>query len=76
MANAALRISESVLPVAEEVAQAQEALRALARLVGETPGEQLSIEDSAHRMHVVLPRAAVLLLQGIPREIAQGQLPS
>jgi hypothetical protein len=56
MANAALRISESVLPVAEEVAQAQEALRALARFVGETSSERLSIEDS-YRMHVVLDPA-------------------
>ena len=72
MANAALRISEPILPAAEEVAQAQEALRALARFVAETPKGQLSIEDSAHRIHVVLPRAAVLLLQGILREMAQG----
>jgi hypothetical protein len=72
MANAALRISEPVLPVAAEVAQAQEAARALARFVAETPKGQLSLEDSAHRMHVVLPRAAVLLLQGILREMAQG----
>ena len=72
MTNAALRISEPVLPVAEEVAQAQEAARALARFVAETPKGQLSIEDSSHRMHVVLPRAAVLLLQGILREMAQG----
>jgi excisionase family DNA binding protein len=72
MANAALRISGPVLPVPEEVAQAQEASRALARFVAETPKEQLSIEDSAHRTHVVLPRAAVLLLQGILREMAQG----
>jgi excisionase family DNA binding protein len=72
MVNAAFRISESVLPVAEEVAQAQEAARALARFVAETPKGQLSIEDSAHRVQVVLPRAAVLLLQGILREMAQG----
>ncbi len=72
MANAALRISEPILPAAEEVAQAQEAARALARYIAETPKGQLSIEDSAHRIHVVLPRAAVLLLQGILREMAQG----
>jgi len=69
---AVLRISEPVLPAAEEVAQAQEAARALGRFVAETPKGQVSIEDSAHRMHVVLPRAAVLLLQGILREMAQG----
>ena len=72
MANAALRISEPVLPAAEEVAQAQAAARALARFVAETPKGQLSIEDSARRMHVALPRAAVLLLQDILREMAQG----
>jgi hypothetical protein len=72
MVNAAFRISEPVLPAAEEVAQAQEAARALARFVAETPKGQLSIKDSAHRVQVILPRAAVLLLQGILREMAQG----
>ena len=33
MSNAALRISEPVLPAAEDVAQAKEAARALARLL-------------------------------------------
>jgi excisionase family DNA binding protein len=68
----ALRASEPILPAADEVAQAQEAARALTRLVAEAPKAQLSIEDSAHRMHVVLPRAAVQLLQNILREMAQG----
>lgn len=68
----ALRVSDPVLPAAEEVAQAQEAARALTRLTAEAPKAQLSIEDSAHRMHVVLPRAAVQLLQNILREMAQG----
>ncbi len=72
MGKAALRNSEPVLPAAEEVAQAQEASRVLARFVAETPMAQLSIEDSAHRMHVVLPSAAVHLLQGILREMSQG----
>jgi excisionase family DNA binding protein len=72
MSNAALRISEPVLPAAEEVAQAQEAARALARFAAETPKAQISIEDDSHRMHVVLPRAAVQLLQAILREMAQG----
>jgi len=72
MTNATLRIAEPVLPAAEEVVQAQEAAHALARFVAETPKAQLSIEDSTRRMHVVLPRAAVLLLQGILREMAQG----
>ena len=64
--------AELALPEAEEVAQAQEASRLLARLVAEAPKAQLSIEDSAHSMHVVLPRAAVQLLQDILREMSQG----
>jgi excisionase family DNA binding protein len=71
MANA-LRVSEPVLPAAEDVAQAQEASRALARMVAEAPEAQLSIEDSARRMHVLLPAAAVHLLQDILREMSQG----
>jgi excisionase family DNA binding protein len=63
---------EPVLPAAEDVAQAQEAARILARFVAETPKAQLAIEDSIHRMHVVLPRVAVQLLQGILREMSQG----
>ena len=68
----ALRISEPVLPAAEDVAQAQEAARALARITADEPKAQVSIEDRAHRMHVVLPRVAVQLLQDILREISQG----
>lgn len=68
----ALRVSDPVLPAAEEITQAQEAARALTRLTAETPRAELSIEDSAHRMHVVLPRAAVHLLHDILREMAQG----
>lgn len=68
----ALRISEPVLPAAEDVAQAQEAVRALARITADEPKAQLSIEDRAHRMHVVLPRVAVHLLQDILREMSQG----
>jgi excisionase family DNA binding protein len=64
--------AEPVLPAAEEVAQAQEASRALARMVAEAPTAKLSIEDSVHRMHVVLPPAAVQLLQDILREMSQG----
>ena len=73
MASAnALRVSEPVLPAADDVAQAQEAARVLARFVAEAPKAQLSIEDSGHRVHAVLPRAAVQLLQGILREMSQG----
>lgn len=72
MGSPALRATEPVLPAAEDVAQAQEAVRALARFVAKSPKAQLSIEDSSHRMHVVLPRAAVQLLQAILREMSQG----
>lgn len=72
MATRALRATEPILPAAEEVAQAQEAVRALTRFVAEMPQAQLSLEDGSHRMHVVLPRAAVQLLQGILREMSQG----
>lgn len=72
MATPALRATEPVLPAAEEIAQAQEAVRVLTRFIAEAPKAQLSIEDGSHRMHVVLPRAAVQLLQGILREMSQG----
>jgi excisionase family DNA binding protein len=72
MANRAVQPSEPVLPAAEDVAQAQEAVRALAQFMAETPKARLSIEDSSHRMHVVLPPAAVQLLQSILREMSQG----
>ena len=72
MSNAASRFSEPVLPGAEDVAQAQEAARALAQFAAEAPKAQISIEDDSHRTHVVLPRAAVQLLLGILREMAQG----
>jgi len=72
MSSDAFRVSEPVLPAAEDVVQAQEAARTLARFVAEAPKAQLSIEDGARRMHAVLPRAAVELLQGILREMAQG----
>lgn len=72
MSNPILQISDPVLPAAEEVAQAQEAAHALARFVAEAPKAELSIEDNANRMHAVLPRAAVQLLQVILREMAQG----
>lgn len=72
MSNSALKISEPVLPGAEDVAQAQEAARVLAKFSAEAPKAQLAIEDASHRMHVVLPRAAVQLLQRLLGEMAQG----
>lgn len=72
MSNAALQLSDPVLPGAEDVAQAQEAARAIARLVAEEPKSRIAIEDSGHRMHIVLPRAAVQLLQSVLSEMAQG----
>jgi excisionase family DNA binding protein len=64
--------SEPVLPAAEDVAQAQDASRALARAIAERPTAKLSIEDGTERMHVVLPQAAVRLLQDILREMSLG----
>jgi excisionase family DNA binding protein len=72
MGDAAIRATDPVLPAAEEITQAQEAARALSRFVAEAPMAQLSIQDGGHRMHVVLPRAAVLLLRDILREMSQG----
>ena len=72
MGNAVRRDVEPVLPGVEDVAQAQEAARALAKFVAEAPKAQLSIEDSSRRMHAVLPPAAVRLLQDILREMSQG----
>jgi excisionase family DNA binding protein len=72
MATRALRATEPILPAAEDVAQAQEAVRLLTRFVAETPQARLSIEDGSHRMHVVLPRAAVVLLQSLLQEMSQG----
>ena len=70
--NSAISVIEPVMPAAEEVAQAKEASRLLARLLAEAPTAQLSIEDSAHRMHMVLPCTAVQLLQEILQEMSQG----
>jgi excisionase family DNA binding protein len=72
MSNPGLRAIEPVLPTAEDVAQAQRAVRALARFVAKSPKAQLSIQDSSHRIHVALPRAAVRLLHAMLREMAQG----
>jgi excisionase family DNA binding protein len=72
MTKTALKDSEPVLPAAEDVAQAQEAARALARLVAETPKARVSIGDDGQRMHVVLPRAAVRLLQEVLSQMSQG----
>lgn len=65
-------LSEPQLPAAEDVAQAREAASALARLAAEAPKAELALQDNGHRMHVVLPRAAVQLLQDILREMSQG----
>jgi excisionase family DNA binding protein len=70
--SSTVRIPEPVMPAAEDVAQATEASRALARFVAEAPKAQLSIEDASRRMHAVLPGAAVQLLQGVLREMSQG----
>ena len=67
-----LRLAEPRLPAAEDVAQAREAASALARVTADAPKAELAFEDNGHRMHVVLPRAAVQLLQEILREMSQG----
>ena len=73
MANSSVvRPLEPVMPAAQDVVQAQEAARALARFVAEAPKAQLSIEDPSRRIHAVLPGAAVQLLQAILREMSQG----
>lgn len=72
MGSPALQATEPVMPAAEDIAQAQEAVRELARFVARSPKAQLSIGDSSHRMHVVLPRPAVHLLQAILREMSEG----
>jgi len=61
-----------VLPAAEEIAQAQDASRALARVIAETPTAKLAIEDGTQRMQVVLPQAAVRLLQDVLWEMSLG----
>jgi len=68
----ALRTSHLGRPAPEEIFQARIAARALARCAAETALAQISI-DSAHPMQVVLPPAAVQLLQGILQEMALGR---
>lgn len=72
MITQAFRATEPILPAAEDVAQAQEAVRMLTRFVAETPQAPLTIEDRPHRMRVVLPPAAVVLLQSLLQEMSQG----
>lgn len=72
MAEAMLRSQEPVLPEAAEVELAQQAARALAKVGDSGKRAELTIGDHGSPMHVVLPRAALLLLQDILREMSQG----
>ena len=73
MGNAAERMTEPLVPGADEVATAQEASRVLARMVAEAPSARLAVEDASHRVHAVLPPVAVRLLQRILGELSQGR---
>ena len=70
MAATAKSVLEPVIPDRSEIDQAREAVAALAKL--DPRAGEITIEDSAHRMHAVLPVAAVRLLHDLLREMAQG----
>lgn len=70
MAANAKSILEPVVPDRADIDQAREAVEALAGL--EPHANEVVVEDKAHRMHAVLPVAAVRLLQDMLREMAQG----
>lgn len=61
---------DPVIPDRTDIDQARAAMEALAKL-DPRPAE-IAIEDAGHRMHAVLPVAAVRLLQELLREMAQG----
>ena len=70
MAVTAKSVLEPVVPDREDIDQARAAIEALARV--EPRATKFMIEDREHRMHAVLPVAAVRLLQELLREMAQG----
>jgi excisionase family DNA binding protein len=70
MAAATKSIRDPVVPDRQDIDQAREAIKALAGI--EPRVTEVLIEDKAHRMHAVLPVAAVRLLQDLLREMAQG----
>lgn len=73
MNTTANRLPEPMIPLAEDIAQAREAARTLGEMADQVGQALLEVGDAAHRMHVVLPRAAVGLLQSILREMSQGR---
>lgn len=70
MTNTARSVLEPVVPNRADVDQARAAIEQLAKL--EPRAAEIAIEDAGHRMHAVLPVAAVRLLQDLLREMAQG----
>lgn len=63
-------VLEPVVPDRADIDQARAAVEALAKF--EPRAAEIAIEDAGHRMHAVLPVAAVRLLQDLLREMAQG----
>ena len=70
MAATAKSVLEPVVPDTTDIDQAREAVEALSRI--EPRATELVIDDKAHRVHAVLPVAAVRLQQDLLREMAQG----
>lgn len=70
MTTTAKSVLEPVVPGDTDISQAREAVEALAKF--ELSVSKIVIEDRAHRMHAVLPVAAVRLLQDLLREMAKG----
>lgn len=67
-----LNISEPILPKAEDIALANEAVLALARSSADVSTARLEVGDDSCRLHVNLPGASVQLLKKILVEMAQG----
>ena len=63
-------VLDPVVPDRADIDQARAAVEALAKF--EPRAAEIAIEDAGHRMHAVLPVAAVRLLQDLLREMAQG----
>jgi excisionase family DNA binding protein len=70
MGSTVRSVVEPIIPDRADVDQARAAIKQLGKL--EPTTGSVVIEDRAHRMHAVLPVAAVRLLQDLLREMAQG----
>jgi excisionase family DNA binding protein len=70
MTNTARSVLEPIVPDRNDIDQARAAIEQLAKV--EPRATEVAIEDSTHRLHAVLPVAAVRLLQDLLREMAQG----